>query len=210
MAERENDQEPTPLTTTEGEAYAARLDRLENVWWKKLLDVQRPYRNNLRRMELGRTLDVGCGNGRNLVNLPAGSVGVDHNPHLIASVRARGLVGYTVDEFFADPELTRPGGFDSMLVAHVIEHLTRPQAREVIGMYLPFIKPGGRVVFITPQERGHASDPTHLEFTDQKALAELVADLGLVPDKQYSFPLPRAFGKIFTYNEFNHLSRTPA
>ncbi len=37
--------------------------------------------------------------------------------------------------------------------------------------YLPSVRPGGRVVFITPQERGFASDPTHVEFTDHEALA---------------------------------------
>ena len=48
--------------------------------WKRILDVQAPYRWNLRRL-LGtrRTLDVGCGIGRNLVNLPVGSVGVSRH-----------------------------------------------------------------------------------------------------------------------------------
>ena len=50
-------------------SYADRLRRKEDARWKQVLDVQAPYRWNLRRQELGRTLDVGCGIGRNLVSL---------------------------------------------------------------------------------------------------------------------------------------------
>ena len=56
----------------------------QQVWWKKALNVQAPYRWNLRRQRLGRTLDVGCGIGRNLETLDPGSVGVDHNEHSVA------------------------------------------------------------------------------------------------------------------------------
>ena len=194
----------------DGQAYADRLDALQSKWWKRALNVQAPYRANIRRLHLGRTLDVGCGNGRNLATLPEGSVGVDHNPYSVASARQRGLRAFTVDEFFATPEVSRPASYDSILAAHLIEHLTRSEARAVIGSYLPLVKPGGRVVFITPQERGHASDPTHLDFTDQDALRELSGDLGLVTEKEYSFPLPRMFGKSFKYNEFNHVARVVA
>jgi hypothetical protein len=35
---------------TQGEDYTARLEHLEGARWKKLPDVQRPYRWNLRRL----------------------------------------------------------------------------------------------------------------------------------------------------------------
>lgn len=196
--------------TTRGDDYAERLERLQNKRWKKVLDVQRPYRWNVRRWNLGRTLDVGCGNGRNLVSLPEGSVGVDHNASLIAAARRRGCEAYTDAEFFARDDLTRPGGFDSLLAAHLIEHLTRPQAREILGSYLPCVRPGGRVMFITPQERGHASDPTHLDFTDHAALTSLATDLGLEVERAYSFPFPRWTGRLFIYNEFVLVAKVPA
>jgi hypothetical protein len=41
-------------------AYAGRLAHLSSVWWKRALDVQRPYRWHLEWLRLGRTLDVGC------------------------------------------------------------------------------------------------------------------------------------------------------
>ena len=194
---------------TADEAYAERLNRLQNKWWKKALDVQAPYRANLRRMRLGRTLDVGCGNGRNLGYLPAGSVGVDHNEHLVKAARERGCVAYTVEEFFADPELAAPGSFDSILAAHLVEHLTPDEGLAVLRTYLPMVRAGGRMVLITPQERGHRFDPTHVRWSDHAVLAELTDQLGLTTQRQYSFPFPRAAGKVFVYNEFNHIAAVP-
>jgi 2-polyprenyl-3-methyl-5-hydroxy-6-metoxy-1,4-benzoquinol methylase len=175
-----------------------------------VLDVQAPYRAHLRRLDLGRTLDVGCGTGRNLAALDPGSVGVDHNPHSVAIAVEAGLPAVTIEQFLADADLTRPAGFDSMLVAHVVEHLQPDEARAVLASYLPMIRPAGRVVMITPQERGYASDSTHVTFTDLAALEVLAQDLHLVPERSYSFPFPRFVGRAFTYNEFVQVSRTPA
>ena len=93
----------TSSPSTAGTEYAERLNRLQNKKWKKVLNVQAPYRANIRRMKLGRTVDVGCGNGRNLSWLSAESVGVDHNPHLVEAARSRGLTAYTTEEFFGTP-----------------------------------------------------------------------------------------------------------
>lgn len=198
------------LSPTADKAYAERLMRLQGARWKKVLNVQGPWKWNFRRMRLGRTLDVGCGIGRNLGSLDPASVGVDHNVHAVDIARQSGVSAYTVDEFFASPELTRPGGFDSMLLAHVIEHLTPDESRSIIASYLPLIKPGGRVVFVCPQERGYASDSTHITFVDFDALGDLARDLGLEPIERYSFPFPRWMGRLFIYNEFYVISRTPS
>lgn len=194
---------------TADESYADRLNKLQNKNWKKWLNVQAPYRANLHRHHLGRTLDIGCGNGRNLIALPAGSVGVDHNPHLVASARSLGLQAYTPEELFASPELSAPSTYDAILAAHLIEHLTFDDARAVLTTYLPLVRPGGKVVFITPQERGFASDPTHVTFIDFTELRRLSDDLQLVTLRQHSFPFPRSFGRLFIYNEFNHAAEVP-
>lgn len=194
------------VAATAAKEYADRLNRLQGKRWKKLLNVQLPWKLHMKRLNLGRTLDVGCGNGRNLNYLRSDSVGVDHNPFSVATARAIGGDAYTVEDFFAVPEFTTPGGFDSILGAHLIEHLTVVEAREVIGSYLPVLRSGGRVVFFTPQERGHASDATHLAFTGFAELRRLCDDLGLVNDRQYSFPFPRWAGKAFIYNEFIHIA----
>ena len=79
--------------------YAERLSRLEGARWRRLLNVQAPYRWNIRRLGLGRALDVGCGLGRNLAHLANDSVGVDHNADSIAIARSRGLTAFTSAEF---------------------------------------------------------------------------------------------------------------
>jgi SAM-dependent methyltransferase len=190
---------------TASEEYARRLEGTAR--WKKVLDVQAPYRWNLRRKDLGRTLDVGCGVGRNLEHLPAGSVGVDHNELSVRFARERGLDARTSAEWAAAPEPL--GSFDSVLVAHVVEHMPPGESRAVVASYLPYLRSGGRVLFICPQERGYASDATHVAWTTGEDLARLARDLGLDPEQPRSFPLPRAVGRLFTYNEFNLLARKP-
>ena len=193
---------------TRSEWYAARLREREGKWWKRLLPVQAPYRWNLRRQQLGRTLEVGCGIGRNLGNLPDGSLGVDHNADAVAEARARGFNAVTVQDFLSDPPAT--ASFDGLLVAHVIEHMDSAMGEELLRSYLPFLRPGGKVLMICPQERGYASDPTHVRWTTGDDLAELARTVGLVPDRPRSFPFPRRLGKVFVYNEFTVLAIKPA
>ncbi|MDU0312717.1 class I SAM-dependent methyltransferase [Phycicoccus sp. M110.8] len=193
---------------TAGSDYAQRLQRLEGARWKKLLDVQRPYRWNLRRLGLGRVLDVGCGIGRNLANLGPDSVGVDHNADSVAAARARGLTAYTTQEFW-DTEVARPGSFDSLLLAHVMEHVDADVADGIVREYLPCLRPRGKVVLITPQEVGFRSDATHVRFVDLAGLDDHAQRLGLAVDRAYSFPFPRPAGRVFKYNEFVLVASVP-
>ena len=193
---------------TSGEDYARRLQGKQHVRWKRLLNVQAPYRWNLRRQRLGRTLDIGCGIGRNLETLDPGSVGVDHNEHSVAAARDAGLTALTVAEW-ADSPLRVPESFDGILLAHVIEHMTEAAALTLLGDYLPYLRPGGRVFFACPQERGYASDPTHVRFATGEDLAELAGEVGLQPQPWFSFPFPRSVGKLFIYNEFCLLASKP-
>lgn len=193
---------------TRGEDYAKRLHDKETARWKQLLNVQAPYRWNLRRHELGRTLDVGCGIGRNLETLGEGSLGIDHNPTSIKIARERGLNALTVEEWAASA-LRVAESFDGMLLAHVIEHMPPEMGEQVVRDYLPYLRPGGKVLFICPQERGYASDPTHVRWTTGEDLMDLSTALGLRPAKWRSFPLPRFTGKAFIYNEFNVVATKP-
>ena len=187
---------------TESRTYTARLERLELAGWKRLLDVQAPYRRNLRRLLGGcRVLDVGCGIGRNLVSLSPDSVGVDHNPTSVEACRDRGLQALTVDQLEErGDELA--GTFDGLLAAHLLEHLPPGTGADVLRPYLRFLRPGARIVLICPQQRGYRSDSTHTEYQDDAALAHIVADLGARLEGQRSFPFPRPVGRVFTYNEF--------
>ena len=193
---------------TAGGDYAERLRRREGARWKRALDVQRPYRWNLRRLDLGRVLDVGCGVGRNLHGLPPGSVGVDHNEAAVSIARDAGLEAYTTDEFKAS-EHDRPGAFDAILLAHVLEHVSAEVADQILDQYLPCLRDGGRVVLITPQEVGYRSDPTHVRFVGFDELRRHAAGHHLAVDRTYSFPFPRVVGKAFKYNEFVAVASKP-
>ncbi len=194
---------------TAGEDYARRLQAKQEVWWKKALNVQAPYQWNLRRQQLGRTLDVGCGIGRNLETLAPGSVGVDHNAAAVQVARERGVVALTVEEWKRS-ELRVPESFDGMLLAHVIEHMDAEAGIAILKDYLHFLRRGGKVFFVCPQERGYDSDPTHVRFTTGGDLAQLSRDVGLVPAPWFSFPFPRWAGTAFVYNEFCLLATKPA
>jgi SAM-dependent methyltransferase len=194
--------------STDTPDYAEWLRGKQTLWWKRLLHVQAPYHWNLRRQGLGRALDVGSGIGRNLGALSPGSVGVDHNPKAVALARSMGYKAFTVQEFL-DDESAVPAAFDGLLIAHVVEHMNREQALRLLGDYLPFVRPGGTVFLVCPQERGYASDPTHVWFAQDTDLAALVGTLGLELERSFSFPFPRWAGRLFIYNEFCVTARVP-
>ncbi|MFD7261620.1 class I SAM-dependent methyltransferase [Streptomyces sp. NPDC059874] len=195
--------------STAGSDYTRRLARLEQSGIKRLLPTQAPYRWNLRRLQLGRVLDVGCGIGRNLLNCGPDSIGVDHNPHSVQTCRKRGLTAYTPDELAAAQDCG-PGSFDSMLVAHVLEHVDEETAAALLEQYLPLVKPGGSVVMITPQEVGYRTDATHVRWVGFEELRSHAGRAGLAVRRAYSFPFPRPMGKVFPYNEFVLVGTVPA
>jgi 2-polyprenyl-3-methyl-5-hydroxy-6-metoxy-1,4-benzoquinol methylase len=191
---------------TRSEAYTARLDELGGAGWKRFFDVQAPYRWNLRRLGLGFTLDVGCGIGRNLINLEGSGVGVDHNATSVAMARQRGCTAYTHDDFLRS-EHARQGRFDSLLIAHVVEHMSLAEASTLLGDYLGYVRSGGLVVLIAPQEAGYRSDPSHREFMDFDKLETLLRSQQVEPLRSYSFPFPRWVGRVFPHNEFVSVGR---
>jgi SAM-dependent methyltransferase len=192
--------------STENNEYTRRLVTNSTVWWKRMLDVQTPYRWNLHRLNTGFTLDIGCGLGRNLMNLNGQGVGIDHNPHSVKIARSRGLQAFIPEEF-CQSSFNRPEYFDSLLFSHVAEHMAEAEAVKLLTDYLPFVKLQGQIIFITPQELGYRSDPTHVQFMDFESLRRIAFKAGLTPVREFSFPFPRRFGKLFKYNEFVSISR---
>lgn len=193
--------------STDEQWYAERLKRLQSRRWKQLLRVQAPYQWNLKRHGLGRTIDVGCGVGRNLSTLEPGSLGVDHNEAAVAEARAQGFHAVTVDEFRSSPPAR--ASFDGLLFAHIIEHMTPAQGAALVQAYLPYLRPGGKVFMICPQERGYASDSTHVWFARDSDLVRLCQAAGLQVEEMRSFPFPRWMGRLFVYNESTVLATLP-
>jgi len=192
---------PVNQMTTQDNKYTERLFDKQFVWWKRMLDVQRPYRGNLRRMKPGFILDIGCGIGRNLIHLNGNGVGIDHNKSSVVMAKSKGLTAFTTEEF-QRTAFNISGRFDSILLAHVAEHMTEDEVVKLLNAYIHLLKPQGRVIIITPQESGYRSDQTHVQFMDFKTLNNIINMIGAKVIKQYSFPFPRLFGRFFRYNEF--------
>jgi SAM-dependent methyltransferase len=186
---------------TKDREYSIRLATEESSWWKRILNVQAPYRWNLRRLDPGFTLDIGCGLGRNLKNLPGKGVGIDHNPHSVEIAKTRGLQAFT-PESFEKSHFNKPASFDSFLLSHVVEHMREAEVNQLLDTYMHLLKPRGQVIFITPQEYGYRSDPTHIQFMDFAKLRSIASKSGLRVVREFSFPFPRPFGRFFKYNEF--------
>ncbi|MEU3714209.1 class I SAM-dependent methyltransferase [Streptomyces catenulae] len=164
-----------------------------------------PYRRALRRIGAGRVLDIGCGTGDTLAGCAPGSVGIAHDAHSADICRARGLTAYTADAFLTSAH-ARPGGFDTLLSAQVLQHLDDEQVEGLLRAYLPYVRPGGGVVLITPQEAGHRGAGRFTDFTLLRAYAE---SAGLSVRRTYSFPLPRPAGKVLGANAFVLAARVP-
>lgn len=189
------------IKSTQEKEYANYLIKAQDVGWKNKIDVQRPYRINLQRLSLGRTLDIGCGIGRNLKALPDNSVGIDHNKYMIKHLTEQGYSAYT-NGSFKKSKLAKLGSFDSLLFAHIIEHLSLVESEDMIKAYLKYLKTGGRVVVICPQKRGFSKDTTHIKFHNRETISDLLTKLNLEIIKKQSFPFPEVFGSIFAPNEF--------
>ena len=181
--------------STIGEDYTARLRHRRGHMWKRLLPD--PYRRNIRRLNLGRTLDVGCGIGRCLLFNDGNGIGVDHNPTSVAMCRERGLEAYGPEDF----QTSDRGLFDSLLLSHVLEHLEEDAGVSLISSYLRFLRPDGKIVVITPQAAGQRSDPTHVRLVGESEVSRLFELTGVQVDSARSVPFPRPVGRFFVYNE---------
>jgi SAM-dependent methyltransferase len=194
------------IEDTKAREYTEALIRLQTARWKVVLDVQAPYRWNLRRLKPGFTLEIGCGIGRNLAHLSSNGVGLDHNPYSVEYARSQGLDAFT-PEAFRESRFNAPGTFDSLLLSHVAEHMDEEQLVSVLREYVDLLKPEGRIIMITPQEVGYRSDRSHVTFMDFERIRAAVGSVGFTTFMEFSFPFPRPFGRIFIYNEFVSVSR---
>lgn len=186
---------------TKSPGYAQRLKRHQASFLKRTLAPVNPYRWNVRRLCRGRVLDVGCGIGRNLTFLgDAINVGIDHNVDALEIAKMSGHTVFTPGEFENLDDLSR-GDFDTLLLSHVLEHLSVDDAGGMLTTYINFLRPGGKVVLICPQERGYRSDSTHVTYFDEASLTTLAAQHSHQESRYFSFPFPRRFGNAYIYNE---------
>ena len=196
------------MTSATDPEYAARLVELQGAKWKRLLRVQEPYKRVISRYCQGQVLEIGAGIGRNLRNLDGRAVGIDTNAEAVDFCRAQGFRAYTPQSFIGSPD-DRPGSYDALLLAHVLEHVEEDVGNRLISDYLGYLKPGGTVMLICPQERGYESDDTHIRWVDFDGLEAHRMANNLETVRSFSFPFPRVLGRVFVYNEFVLVLRYP-
>lgn len=189
------------IKSTQQKEYAKYLISAQNNGWKKKLDVQKPYRKKLQNLSLGKTLDIGCGIGRNLLALPKGSVGIDHNKYMVEDLTKKGYLAFT-NSGFKRSSISKISSFDTLLFAHIIEHMSPNEAKILINSYLKYLKKGGRVVIICPQKKGFSKDSTHVFFHNRESIEKILSGLNLKIEISHSFPLPEVFGGLFAPNEY--------
>ena len=163
------------------------------------------YLRSYLREVRGPTIDFGCGTGQLLALLPAGSTGLEINPHLIAAIAARGLdVRRSKGDLF-DFDLVGfdAGRYRTLIIAHVLEHLTEPA--EALTRLLTACRRIGieRVVVVVPTEKGFASDRTHKVFIDERYVQTRTAPTiaGFRRVKLAYFPGPKWIGRVYPFHE---------
>lgn len=142
----------------------------------------------------GKVLDVGCGNGQTLRNLSAKGwegFGIETDEEAAGQARRNGANVDCVNI----SELAE-GEFDAIVLNHVIEHIPEPRscAQEILAR----LKPGGRLVIVTPNRsslllklfagawRGLEA-PRHLFIYSRSALINLLSDEGFETEAAF-FP----------------------
>jgi 2-polyprenyl-3-methyl-5-hydroxy-6-metoxy-1,4-benzoquinol methylase len=175
--------------------------------------IRRLYRWTLRRLGVieardqvlgmflqgqprGTLLEVGCGSGARLAALARDGwqvVGQDVDPQSAQYAQARHGVSVLVGDL-QDLELGE-ASFDCILMNHVLEHLHDPVG--VLQECLRILKPGGRLVAVTPNPRSLAARtfgahwlaldaPRHIHLFHPGALARVARLAGFTSLETFS------------------------
>lgn len=142
----------------------------------------------LRAQPGGHLLEVGCGSGAMLRRMQERGwqvEGVDFDPQAVVHARVLGLKVRAGDIL----KMSLPAGkYDVVAMSHVIEHVPDPHA--LLGKCARLLKPGARVVIITPNVKAVShrlfgrhwrglEPPRHLQLFAASPLRRLCHEAGL-------------------------------
>ena len=159
-------------------------------------------RNYLQGVPPGRLLDVGCGNGLfmgSMARLGWSAHGIDFDAN--ALMQAQRYAGVTTAQGDLVEQALPPASFDAIHLGNVIEHL--PEPASTLAECHRLLKPGGRLVLITPNidSLGHRlfgpdwrglEAPRHLFLFNGRSLSRLARSAGFVAPRVFSVPGDRA------------------
>ena len=130
------------------------------------------YREVAALMPTGRVLDVGCGVGTETLALSSPGrtlFGVDYDSETAAEAARAGLVPACADGAslpFA------PSSFGAVCSSHLIEHFADPEHH--VAEIARVLEPGGRAVFVTPNEPADFENPFHVSLFTAETLRALL------------------------------------
>lgn len=114
------------------------------------LTLQRRFMRYMKDLP-GPIVDVGCGRGMFLAELKAAgyeAIGIDASDESVVACKAKGLDIVQADalEYLKG----QPGRLGGIFLSHVVEHLTPPQVSEFLELARRALRPGGRLIMVTP------------------------------------------------------------
>ncbi len=196
-----------------GADYAAEQLARQRSPLRRLIKAR--YVQRVLRHVQGPTIDVGCGAGQILEKLPAGSVGLEVNPYLIASLRERGLNVRQIDATGDRINLAGivSGQYRTLVLSHVLEHFVHAEA--VLQRLLQDCAILGldTVIVVVPGLAGYQSDATHRTFVHPDWLSQhdLQRQGQFALAEQDWFPVNAAWpGRYFAYHELHLVYRRNA
>ena len=167
-----------------------------------------------------RVLDIGCASGnfssflireRNCT-----VVGLEKDPDAAAAARANGLSVHEVDlEAISIREELRGARFDRIILADVLEHLTRPE--QVLAEAAAMLRPRGQLLVSIPNishidvvlalvhdrweyRDSGLLDRTHIHFFTESSFRQLAGSVGLVIRGLHRLTLPPLHTELWPPN----------
>jgi 2-polyprenyl-3-methyl-5-hydroxy-6-metoxy-1,4-benzoquinol methylase len=124
----------------------------EHTWWPSPWAARAALRRKSivsADIAVGRVLEIGCGNGRNLAALAAQGWEVfGQDIDVRAAEEASAILGRQVESLPIERCSFELGSFDVVLTNHTLEHVARPV--ELLRSARNFLRPGGVSINYTP------------------------------------------------------------